>query len=191
MSSIRLLILLTLSEHGPAHGYRIVSQAREDRTDLWTDFRVGAVYGALGRLHREGLIAEFCTERPGRYPGRTVYALTDTGREALVAEHRSTMSTVASSADPFDLALAHLQHADPQTLKNIARERLDQLQGRITVLKTRQAEADPWLTSAERLALGHVVVRCQTEVDWHQKLAAELPLIGAATARDATADGNS
>lgn len=180
MSSIRLFVLATLSEHGPVHGYRIVSQARDDRTDLWTDFGVGAVYGVLNRLRDEGLIVEIRTERAGRYPGRTVYALTDTGREALAVEHRSALSIVVNSADPFDLALAHLRHAEPRMLRAIAQDRLVKLQKRLTMLKAQQAEADPWLTPAERLALQHVLARCQTEVDWHHELVAQLPSITAA-----------
>ena len=58
VSSIRLFILGTLSASGPLHGHQIRQQAQSDRTEMWTDIRVGSVYGALKRLASE-LIRQF------------------------------------------------------------------------------------------------------------------------------------
>ena len=58
MSAVRLFVLSALAEHGPMHGHQIRNQAQSDRAEVWTEVKVGALYGALKRLAGEGLIAE-------------------------------------------------------------------------------------------------------------------------------------
>src|SRR5664280_2612033 len=107
MSAIRLFVLSALAEHGPMHGHQIRQQAQSDRAELWTEVKVGALYGALKRLAGEGLIAELRSERQGNFPERTVYDITDRGREALAAVHGEALRTIVIRPDPFDLALVH------------------------------------------------------------------------------------
>lgn len=68
---------------GPMHGHQIRNQAQSDRTEHWTEVKVGALYGALKRLAGEGLIAATRSERQGNFPERTVYEITPQGRELL------------------------------------------------------------------------------------------------------------
>ena len=53
----------------------------------------GTLYGALARMCREGLIV--LAEEEGR---RKTYAITDAGREALLAEYRRLKRLVADGA---------------------------------------------------------------------------------------------
>ncbi len=54
VSSIRLFILGTLAASGPLHGHQIRQQAQTDRTETWTDIKVGSVYGALKPIRERG-----------------------------------------------------------------------------------------------------------------------------------------
>jgi len=56
VNSSRLFVLSALNDFGPMHGHQIRHKAQENRTQLWSDVAVGALYGAVGRLQREGLI---------------------------------------------------------------------------------------------------------------------------------------
>jgi DNA-binding PadR family transcriptional regulator len=53
VSAVRLFVLSVLAEHGPMHGHQIRLQAQSDRAELWTEVKVGALYGALRRLAAE------------------------------------------------------------------------------------------------------------------------------------------
>ncbi|WP_449373430.1 PadR family transcriptional regulator [Arthrobacter psychrolactophilus] len=70
------LYLLAVLEEGPRHGYEII-RALSDRFGGTYSPSAGTVYPRLSKLQEEGLLE---TTLDGR---RTVYSLTDAGREEL------------------------------------------------------------------------------------------------------------
>lgn len=177
--SIRLFILGTLSANGPMHGHQIRLQAQSDRTEQWTDVRVGSLYGALKRLALEGLVEEVRSEREGNLPERTVYGITRAGRAALRTVHDEALRKVAWSPDPFDLALAHARDVPEETLAHIVVDRLAALAAQEAALRHQLEFADPYLTEAERMVLNHLIARKAVEVRWHEDLVDRLPKIAA------------
>lgn len=77
------LLLLSVLAAGPAHGYAIISALRK-RSDGMFDLPEGTIYPALHRLEGGGLLSSSWAEADGRR--RRVYALTQAGAAALVAE---------------------------------------------------------------------------------------------------------
>jgi DNA-binding PadR family transcriptional regulator len=89
------LLLLSVLEDGPAHGYGLVETIR-DTSDGAFDLAEGTVYPALYRLERGGLVASGWEVAGGRR--RRVYRLTDAGRGALERQ-RSEWRTFARAVD--------------------------------------------------------------------------------------------
>ena len=176
---MRLFVLSVLAEHGPMHGHQIRLQAQSDRAELWTEVKVGALYGVLKRLAGEGLIAEVRSEREGRFPERTVYAITAPGREALAAVHSEALRRVVVRPDPFDLALVHAGGLDEQELTHVVTDRRDALHAQLHAIEHEAESGDPYLTEAERAALSHLIGRLAAEVAWHTELLDRLPKIAA------------
>ena len=79
------LLLLSVLQSGPAHGYAVVSALR-DRSEGTFDLPEGTVYPALHRLEEAGRVSSSWDTTSGRR--RRVYALTEAGREAC-AEQRA------------------------------------------------------------------------------------------------------
>lgn len=80
-----LLLLGTLRQTGPAHGYALIAALRE-RSENAFDLPEGTVYPALHRLERDGLVtSEWDSAAPRR---RRVYRLTPAGRAALAEKRR-------------------------------------------------------------------------------------------------------
>ncbi len=179
VSSIRLFILGTLAASGPLHGHQIRQQAQSDRTEIWTDIRVGSVYGALKRMANEGLIRELRTERVGNRPERTVYEITHEGRRALAAVHDQALRELAIRNDPFDLALAQSREVKPDDLARTVAHRLAAYEVHLSAMRQHAEHADPYVNEAERMALKHLIVRAEAEVAWHKELASRLPEITA------------
>jgi DNA-binding PadR family transcriptional regulator len=177
MSSIRLFILGTLARTGPLHGHQIRQQAQNDRTELWTDVRVGSLYGALKRLANEGLVRELRTERVGNRPERTVYEITAGGRRALAAVRDQALRTLFAPHDPFDLALTQTPDLPGETLTQIVANRLAGLRVREASVQEAAANADPYVNEAERLVMRHLMERCAAEVRWHEELLNRVPKI--------------
>ena len=132
---------------------------------MWTDISVGGLYGALKRMHAEGLIADVRTEQAGNFPARQVYAITDLGRGALTTLRRDGLSEFTLRPEVINARVAML------------RELLE-----TTVTSTRRAR--PYLSLAEVFALEHREQRLLAEIDWHEKLREALPdIVADETAR--------
>lgn len=179
VSSIRLFILGTLAATGPLHGHQIRQQAQYDRTESWTDIKVGSVYGALKRLASEDLVREVRTERVGNRPERTVYEITPAGRRALAAVRDAALRELDRHYDPFDLALAQSRDIPEDDLRQLVANRIGGLKVELASLRHNAEMADPYLNEAERMVLSHLIVRTEAEVSWHTELAARLPKITA------------
>ena len=80
-----LLLLATLHECGPAHGYALIIALRE-RSGGTFDLPEGTVYPALHRLERDGLISGYWEAGTSRR--RRSYVLTQDGRAALQRKNR-------------------------------------------------------------------------------------------------------
>jgi transcriptional regulator len=86
------LLLLSIVEDGPLHGYAVIEELRRRSGDA-LDLPEGTVYPALHRLERAGLLASSWDDSAGRR--RRTYAITRDGKRA-VAEKRREWSAFAS-----------------------------------------------------------------------------------------------
>ena len=104
------LILFSLSS-GERHGYGIVKEVEaESRGDVRLD--PANLYRSIRRLIRDGLVAE-ADRRPARGSGnerRRYYAITDFGREVVVAE-ASRLARLADAARARKLIPGEEMHA--------------------------------------------------------------------------------
>ena len=74
------LLILSVLEEGPLHGYAVIERLRE-RSNSAFDLPEGTVYPVLHRLATAGLLDSEWAEVSGRR--RRTYRLTEKGRQAL------------------------------------------------------------------------------------------------------------
>ncbi len=177
MSSIRLFILGSLAERGAMHGHALMLLAEQEHIDNWADFTSGAVYGAIKRLDAEGLISAERIERDGNYPERSVYGVTDAGREALASLRLEGLTTITMRPDPVDLALARLDPDRLDDLEQVLTDRVFELQRRLDDSTGHLDRIAHHLTVAERHVMRHQLLRLRAEVDWHHEFISALPEI--------------
>lgn len=166
----RLFVLATLDRLGEAHGHEVTREAAVDRTENWAHVSQGALYSALRRCETDGLIAPVRTEQVGRFPARTVYRLTETGREALGRSRSEAWRRIGIPPDPFDLALSVADGHDPAELRPAIEHRLEQY---LQVLHGLHAEFEvlrPRLEPTAVAVFEHVMLRHETEIAWHRRL---------------------
>ena len=89
------LLLLSVLEDEPAHGYRLVERLRERSAGAF-ELAEGTVYPSLYRLERRGLVTSRWEAVGGRR--RRVYRLTNAGRRAL-EEQRSEWRAFAQAVE--------------------------------------------------------------------------------------------
>lgn len=99
--AVELLILRSLDRHGPLHGLDIARRIA-DGSDATIQIEEGALYPALHRLQKRGLIeGEWVVSDKGRR-ART-YRLTEEGHRELEREMRSWIRHTAAVRQVLDV----------------------------------------------------------------------------------------
>jgi DNA-binding PadR family transcriptional regulator len=166
----RLFVLATLDRLGEAHGHEVTREAALDRTENWAHVSQGALYSALRRCETDGLIAPVRTEQIGRFPARTVYRLTETGRDVLARTRSEAWRRIGIPPDPFDLALSVADGHDPAELRTAIEHRLAQYVDALHGLGSEFDVLRPRLEPTAVAVFEHVMLRYETEIAWHRRL---------------------
>ncbi len=132
-SPLALAILALLYEE-PMHPYRMQQLIRERAKDEVINVRLRAsLYQTIARLLRDGLIVVQETARSENRPERTIYRLTEAGRETAFAWLCSMLATPAREFPEFPAAVSLMALLQPA-------EALVQLETRAGALETELAE---------------------------------------------------
>lgn len=165
MNHNRLFVLASLAARGPMHGHGIRRQAREDRTELWSEVRPGSLYPAIHRLATEGLIAPVRTEQPGKRPARTVYELTDEGRRELTLLWEEAFNDELKP-EAIDLAISHAELFPLDRVIARLEDRRAAAATEEAMLRRLHVVAEPHLSMWEQAGFDHKLMRLQTEINW-------------------------
>lgn len=175
----RLFVLATLARLGEAHGHEVNREAVTDRVEQWAHVSTGALYSALRKLEHDGLIEGVRTEQSGRYPTRTVYAVTDAGRAALRTGLDGAWHAIGLPTDPFDLALSVSDGADVDALRAALTHRLAAYeQARDALAREVEQQLRPYLEPTALAVIRHMLMRYDTEIAWHRELLDEVDTFG-------------
>jgi DNA-binding PadR family transcriptional regulator len=171
---LALTILALLTEQ-PRHPYEVQRLIRERHKDF-ADGKPRALYHAVDQLLQTGAIEPVETSREGRRPERTVYRITDEGREDFLAWLHDLIEHPLSEFPAFTAAVSFLGYFPVETV-------IDALQGRVVALTSQVAGLDAALrVLREQLhlprlwVLEHEYTRAirQAELDWVQALIDDL-----------------
>lgn len=144
---------------------------------MWTDFRVGAVYGALKRLVAEDLVEPVRTEREGARPERQIVQISEAGRIALDHLRLETLSDFALKPDPFDLALARVGKDLVDELPGLLQVRRAAIAAALDHHTARLEHVHQYLNLTEQHVMQHQTYRLRAELDWLDSVRAALPAI--------------
>jgi DNA-binding PadR family transcriptional regulator len=130
------LAVLGLLHAGPLHPYgmqRLIKLWGKDRV-----INVGQranLYKTIRRLQRAGLVTVLHTERDQRYPERTVYELTDAGRDAAATWLADMVAVPRNEFPQFPAALSFVMLLGPEQM-------LVAMQKRARAVSAKLAELD-------------------------------------------------
>src|SRR5918997_5272181 len=129
------MAVLALVTEAPMHAYRMQQLIKERRKDdVINVAQRNSIYQTIDRLHRDGLIVVRETSREENRPERTVYEITEPGRETLREWMHTMLSTPAREFPEFPAALAFLPVLPPEEVLAALRERAATLEARLTAL---------------------------------------------------------
>jgi DNA-binding PadR family transcriptional regulator len=165
------LAVLELLHERPMHPYEMHQTIRDRFTDQVVKVRAGSLYHAVERLHRGGLIAPVETGRAGRRPERTIYAITDTGRDEFRLNLRHLVRQPAEEFPVFAAAVQMLHKLDCdealELLDRRALAREAEIAGLDQVLTGLAKEGMPRINLIE---VEYTVAMARAELTWIRNL---------------------
>lgn len=127
VSNLLALAVLAYLSNRPMHPYELGRTLREHGDDRSIKFNPGSLYMVVRQLAKAGLIAEQETFREGQRPERTVYALTDAGRQEFRDWLRELIEEPAYEYPRFVAALSLVAALPPGEVVGLLRTRLGRL----------------------------------------------------------------
>ncbi|KOU52614.1 PadR family transcriptional regulator [Streptomyces sp. WM6378] len=176
MSSIRLLVLGAVRQHGRAHGYQVRNDLEYWGAHEWSNAKPGSIYHALKQMAKQGvLLAHEVAPSTVGGPPRTEYELTDAGREEFFRLLREALASYDQKMDVLSAALGFMVDLPRAEAVALLRDRLDKLAGW-------RASATEYYTPEEGPGqLGHIgeimnmwVHSADAEAEWTRGLIARI-----------------
>jgi DNA-binding PadR family transcriptional regulator len=125
---LALAVLSYLSQR-PMHPYELSRMLRDHGDVRSSKFNHGSLYMVVGQLAKAGLITEQETTREGQRPERTVYALTDAGRDEFRDWLGELVEQPQHEYPHFVAALSLIAALPPGEVLTLLHGRLDRLAG--------------------------------------------------------------
>jgi DNA-binding PadR family transcriptional regulator len=169
------LAVMNLLVEAPMHPYEMKSKMKERGHDQVIRLKGGSIYDTVERLESGGFIQAQETSREGRRPERTVYAITETGREEIMAWLRELLAEPVHEYPQFGAALAFFAALDKDEVVRLLKLRTALLEGQAAgeekQLKTFMEMGLPrlFLVEAE-----YALAMKRAEVDWVRKLIVDI-----------------
>jgi DNA-binding PadR family transcriptional regulator len=127
VSNLLALAVLAYLTRQPMHPYELGRMLREHGDERSIKFNHGSLYMVVQQLARAGFVVEQETTRAGLRPERTVYALTDAGRDELHDWLRELLEVPQHEYPQFVAALALIATLPPDEAVELLRRRLGRL----------------------------------------------------------------
>jgi DNA-binding PadR family transcriptional regulator len=167
------LVILGFLRGRPQYGYEIKQMIEHVMGD-WTNIAFGSIYFALKKLAQDGFVEKAGTEQEGGRPSRTVYQITDAGREEFMRLLREVWDNVERQTFDFDMGLSFMSALPIDEVKGYLRKRVIHLEHVLQYLDAHQAEeladTDHVPTHLASTVFDHHRRHLQAELDWTRDL---------------------
>lgn len=162
MTNAELAILSLIAEQ-PRHGYEIEQILEERGMRDWTEVGFSSIYFLLRKLAGKGWVESRTEKSAGRGPGRRVFSITSTGRQAWQEATLNVLGIPQRGRLPILLGLANLPGLPQGEALAALRSYHDRLLERRAMLEARRSDLHPLHVSAMfDLSLALV----QAELNW-------------------------
>ncbi|WP_191248751.1 helix-turn-helix transcriptional regulator [Amycolatopsis deserti] len=164
------MAVLELLHERPMHPYEMTQLMRDRHLDHRVPVKPGSLYHTVDRLLAAGHIQIVETQREGRRPERTVYALTEQGRDAFVDRAKTMLGTLANEHPEFLSGLGAMDDLGRETALEQLRMRLLQLEAKAAsqeVITRRLAEELPGIYWVD---WRYTTAQVRFELEWTRQL---------------------
>lgn len=165
------LAVLELLHEQSMHPYEIQQTIRDRFTDHVVKVRAGSLYHTMEVLQRRGLVEPVETGRAGRRPERTIYAITEAGRDEFRGNLRDLLRSPQHEYPVFGAAIEMLHMLDKDDAIELLTTRMIALEAQAASYE--QISAGLFKRGIPRLMtieVDYVQAMCVAELAWVRKL---------------------
>lgn len=169
------LSALALLDERPMHPYELASTMRARHHDEFVRLNFGSLYHTVEVLERNGWIVPAEREKEGRRPERTIYRLTDAGRDVLQRVVGDIVSSPRREYPHFAAGLMFMHRLDAPRATVLLEQRAQVL--RQTIDKLSHLLSNLHEEGVKRLSLielEHKIAMLEAEERWVTGLAREI-----------------
>lgn len=168
-----LFVLWFLCER-PMHPYEMQRLIRHRHKDDVLPLKPSSLYHAIDQLEARGFIEASETIREGKRPERTVYRVTDAGREEATTWLRALLAEPQPESSQFVAAVSQVGALQPHQAAAALRERVIYLRGRLASLKAERAVVEPLLLRVVLLEGEYTISMLRAELGWVESIVTEI-----------------
>ncbi|GLZ09918.1 PadR family transcriptional regulator [Actinomadura sp. NBRC 104425] len=174
ITPLALTVLRMLCD-GPMHPYEMQQRIRKHGYDHSVKVTHGALYNSVERLAAQGLIEPVKTSREGRRPERTVYRITDAGRDAAHRRLGEILSEPVEEYPLFNAGLAFINLLPADEVDMLLQRRITALEFLLGGHQTAyEALRKRGLERYKLLDMELNIARVRTELDYVRALVDDL-----------------
>lgn len=155
------------------HPYEIATVLRERGKDQDMKIKWGSLYTVVQNLEKHGFVEAAESTRQGGRPERTVYRITEAGREELNDWVRELLSDPEPERPRFKLALSNMVVLGPDEAVQLLRRRLGLLETEIAGSREELARISRELPRLLLVEAEYDLTLRQAEADWVRSLLGE------------------
>ncbi|HEX3723733.1 MAG TPA: PadR family transcriptional regulator [Nitrolancea sp.] len=171
---LALAVLGCLYER-PMHPYEMAMTLRNRAKQESIKLNYGSLYSVVESLERRGWIVSRETEREGRRPERTVYALTKSGEVEFFDWLSELLGVPVKEYTQFEAGLSFMAALPPDAVVRLLRERSDLLADEIKQMNEYGAMvSDAVLPRLFRVESEYWQMLREAELKWVKQLADEI-----------------
>ncbi len=120
MNIAKFVVFGALENLGSASGYDIMQELDKKMVQKWTDIKSGSIYYALKQLRKEGAIREVGQTKDGSFPTKTIFQVTDKGKDLFDALQEQAFLGLFPHFYGFKIALKFNTRRSNQEIKQFA-----------------------------------------------------------------------
>lgn len=173
-SGLALAVLALLFE-APMHPYRMQRLIKERGKDLVVNVgQRSQLYKTIDRLQRDGLITVAEVERESARPERTIYTITEAGRQATVEWTAGMLARPRRDFPEFAAALAYLPILTEQQVMAALNTRLEALHGELAELDRSVEPVTGLLPRVLLIETEYLRAHLRLDIEWVEALLEDL-----------------
>lgn len=174
VANLMALGVLSVVAYRQMHPYEMATALRGWGKERDLPIKWGSLYTVVRNLAKHGLIAEVESTRAGRRPERTVYRITDAGRDELLDWTRELLSSGAAEFPRFRAGLSLMAVLPPDEVSSLLQQRLAAVERDIATAGAAMDEHGPRVPRLFLIEVEYDLAVLTAEAGWLRSLIAEL-----------------